>query len=106
MAEYYIGRKHHADGESSVGSVSFVNVYLYAVYIIGGGVLLWFFKPSPNSYTARLYIRVSDHALGVLVFNSCFDHAFKTTLCLLVVIRLTRVLLEVLYFLCFFSSRD
>lgn len=58
--------------------------------ITWGGGLFCFFKPLSNSYTTRLYIRISDHALGFLVFNLCFDHAFKTTPCLLAVIRFTR----------------
>lgn len=74
-----------------------------------GEVCFGFFKSSPNNYRTRLYIRVSDHALlffFVLVFTLSFDDAFKTTLCLLVVIRCMCLLLEVLYFLHFFSSRD
>lgn len=44
--------------------------------------------------------------LWILVFSLCFDHAFKTSPSLLVVIRFICALLEVLYFHRFFSSRD
>ena len=107
MAEHYIKRKHHAEGESGVGSVSFVDVFICCL-TSSGGVTFCFFKPLPNSYKTRVYIKVSDHALGfwILFFKLHFDHAFKTTPCLLVVILFTCVLLEVLYVLHFFSSKD